>query len=227
MRKFCIIRTEDNYQLVNDYFGKVYNRIYTGKGKYAPPYEHRKDYMCYPKIGSACITPYKPGDYELITTEELKNIIMNKKQKLVGYKLTKPEYKFEAARIGSGDGSLQLFTKSDHELLPNSDGEYILMINQGWNLTVDNLRKSGVLSIWFEPVYEDLPPELPAINGHHGTDKGDTIKYGCAVLNKEWFRSTETSYINTLRLGSGVLIGIAEMEQVREYIKYYDNISKS
>lgn len=72
-RKFCIKRTEGNYDIVNDFFNKVYNtKKYNGKGK---DVFNRTDYLHYPplKFGSLknkVVNKFKSKFHEELTIFE-------------------------------------------------------------------------------------------------------------------------------------------------------------
>ena len=67
------------------------------------------------------------------------------------------------------------------------------------------------------PVYKDRV-KLPKINGYEGEDKGDYLQYGCAKISKKWFEETESNYILTLTLNSGITITSEQMSEVRKYL---------
>ena len=67
------------------------------------------------------------------------------------------------------------------------------------------------------PVYKDKV-KLPKINGYEGEDKGDYLQYGCAKISKKWFEETESNYILTLTLNSGITITSEQMSEVRKYL---------
>ena len=67
------------------------------------------------------------------------------------------------------------------------------------------------------PVYKDNV-KLPKINGYEGEDKGDYLQYGCAKISKKWFEETESNYILTLTLNSGITITSEQMSEVRKYL---------
>lgn len=94
---------------------------------------------------------------------------------------------------------------------------------------VDYLTKAGVFEVLYKPIYEEVKPDLPEINGYKGdivTDGSEiNIKYGCAFLSVDWFKETKNRHILYLTLNSsGVVIDALEMQQIRKYLKYYDYI---
>lgn len=69
---------------------------------------------------------------------------MNTK-KLIGYKLIKPEY--EQASNALLDNNCVKWASAK-----NFRGYYHLTLNSE---TINNLKKAGVLDLWFEPIYEE------------------------------------------------------------------------
>jgi hypothetical protein len=77
----------------------------------------------------------------IITTKE-----KTMEKKIIGYKLIKPEYKEAALKIVPNSGYLLTGMKRF------SRKPYI-EVNQG--TTISDLKRAGVLDLWFEPVYEE------------------------------------------------------------------------
>lgn len=61
--------------------------------------------------------------------------------------------------------------------------------------------------------------KLPQINGYEGKyyKHLEELKYGCGVLLKEWFNSSNNRKIKSLVLDSGVEINEEQMNQIRRY----------
>jgi len=78
--------------------------------------------------------------YPILTFKEFKEKYLNmEEKKIIGYKLTKPEYEKAANQI-TGTENLILHSKN-----------YNFQID---SLAYDRVVKAGVLDLWFEPVYE-------------------------------------------------------------------------
>jgi hypothetical protein len=78
--------------------------------------------------------------YPVLTFQEFKEKYLNmEEKKIIGYKLTKPEYEKAANQI-TGTENLILHSKN-----------YNFQID---SLAYDRVVKAGVLDLWFEPVYE-------------------------------------------------------------------------
>ena len=69
----------------------------------------------------------------------------------------------------------------------------------------------------FENAYR-VKATLPTIRGYRGIDRGTKIKYGCATLDKSWFKSSGDRAITTMTLSSGVTLHTTEMEAIRKYV---------
>ena len=69
----------------------------------------------------------------------------------------------------------------------------------------------------FANVYQ-AKATLPTVIGYNGVDKGARIEYGCANLEKSWFKSSGNRTITTMTLSSGVTISATEMELIRKYV---------
>lgn len=69
-----------------------------------------------------------------------------------------------------------------------------------------------------EEIEEYNRPKLPAINEYKGKDNGDTLKYGCAELNKSWFTKSANRSIKSMVLDSGVEINSEQIEKIRKYL---------
>lgn len=141
-----------------------------------------------------------------LSTEEFKTLVMAQK-KIIGYELESLEYE-EAVKLmidsNLSDGySKDLILK--YENCPNS---------------IDKLKNACVLDKWFKPVYEEVKPKLPTINNYKGEDLGSTLKYGCAVLEKSWFTSSENRSIKSITLSSDVSIDENQIKQIRKYLDY-------
>lgn len=67
-------------------------------------------------------------------------------KKIIGYKLIKPEYKEAVSKI--------INDESYTEFNLNGKEEWIIKPNTFFTSACERLNKSGVLDIWFEPVYE-------------------------------------------------------------------------
>lgn len=110
-------------------------------------------------------------------------------KKIIGYKLTKPEYEEAALKLSS-----EACTQKEIKNLKVSTH----------NLTIPKLKEAGVLDLWFEPVYE----EEKKIIKMHSSNKGEfeiEVKDGKAYyrpenkhLPKEWIRDIINSYGNIL-----------------------------
>ena len=87
--------------------------------------------------------------YTQITLEQFKKHFLKEKtmkKEIVGYKLIKPEYR--QAALGLIPTSVYL---SSPKLISKEGNNYL----DSTCATINNLRKAGVLDLWFEPVYEE------------------------------------------------------------------------
>ena len=141
----------------------------------------------------------------IISIKELSlNTILSQDKVLIGYKLKKEYFKYtyiirELLSLIYGD-----FKKED-------------LIDLSMTNTLDILKKSQILEIWFEEVWEDKKPELPQILGYNGIDKGSYIKYGCAEIPKSWFTDTRNRVPIEIKFDSNKVLN---KEQIEAIIKY-------
>jgi hypothetical protein len=85
---------------------------------------------------------YYPS-YPVLTFQEFKQKYLNmEEKKIIGYKLTKPEYKEVALKISNTYGNWE-----------NTLSVYDISITQ--KNYINRLQEAGVLDLWFEPVYEE------------------------------------------------------------------------
>ena len=151
--------------------------------------------------------------------EFIKQININKE--IIGYKLVKPEYERTCAKI----------------LNYRDDKISSVSINIG-SSAYNDLKKAGVLDLWFEPVYKE-EKTLPKINGYDGLLKDDYVVYNnCAKFHKRFFEvlngftksheqynsnfKEQNRAIKSIKLDSGVEITIEQIKQIYEYIKSKD-----
>lgn len=122
-------------------------------------------------------TSFKSGRHRKATPEEIikhfnqsttktTNIVCtNSNKKIIGRKLIKSEYK--QAALGICPNSDYLKTGTSSRGLP------YIMEN---SFTHDELRKAGVIDLWFEPVYENYGVK---IGGYAAVKEGENIAFGC------------------------------------------------
>jgi hypothetical protein len=135
-------------------------------------------------------------NYKVYTFEEFKQKNKNSmEKKIIGYKLTKPEFEEAAVTICKGYGSTDIF---DFKLLKEgySFTEYCNAKN--W------LEKAGVLNLWFEPVYEqqykvgDFVKVITAEHGAVGAEKA----YGI-ITDEKSTNGLATQYTNGIKVKIG------------------------
>ena len=114
---------------------------------------------------------------------------MNKK--IIGYKLIKPEY--EKASDALLDNSCVKWDKAE-----NFRGYYHLILNSE---TISNLKKAGVLDLWFEPVYEQtITPEYVELLDISSYNYGRSCGEHKPELNKIYKVSSHTENLKDLSL---------------------------
>ena len=133
---------------------------------------------------------------------------MNKETRIIGYKLVKPEYAGAALKIANRLVNSVVHITS--ECLNNIEIKKRAV-------SISNLKKAGVLDLWFEPVYEK-EYKLPKINGYEGKLEGSLVVYGCVEITPAVFEKMGSRLIKTLTFDSGVTITEQEMNQIREYL---------
>lgn len=90
-----------------------------------------------------------------------------------------------------------------------------------------NVGKSKLRFATTEESMEYTRPKLPEINGYEGKDLDDeSIKYGCALIPKVWFKVTNEKPshgnrdIAKLTLTNGVEFTEGHVKQIKEYLGY-------
>lgn len=164
----------------------------------------------YPRINGNCLYSSIQKGYTLITFDQFEKYVL--KKEIIGYKL-KEEFKHyeKAAKSIAG---IERFMSGE------------------WHFTYDSptygeIKKAGVLDLWFNPVYEETKT-LPKINGYEGTKlNNSTVKYGCAELDIDALRSliqcselgSSNRTIHSVILNHGETVTIEQIKQIVEYYK--------
>lgn len=184
-------------------------------------YENPNNKYLVANMDERVIEDYGKGFWKPFTTTDLpivedvkelyanENIMKNTEKEVIGYKLIRPEYKGSASLIG---GFSNFDTFENFQEMSNS------RLVEDYTQIAKKLKAAGVLDIWFEPVYKS-EIKLPLINGYNGEDLGESIKYGCAVLEKVWFTTSNNRHIKELTLSSNVKINELQMKEIRKYLQ--------
>lgn len=127
------------------------------------------------------------------------NLQIEQTRKILGYKLTKEEYREAASKIAG------IIIRED-----SIDYEF-----QSMSPMHRKIEKSGVLDLWFEPVYE---PEflLPKIGGQSGKVVGDYLVYGCQKVHLSLFDINNCDF-RSINIYS-IIVDISTIEQIRNYL---------
>lgn len=152
----------------------------------------------------------RDGFGEEITYEQFLKYVM--KKEIIGYKL-KEEFKHyeKAAKSIAG---IERFMGGEYHFIYDSP-------------TYGEIKKAGVLDLWFNPVYEETKT-FPKINGYEGIKLNDsTVKYGCAELNIDALRSliqcselgSSNRTIHSVISSNGETVTIEQIKQIVEYYK--------
>lgn len=100
---------------------------------------------------------------------------------------------------------------------------------------IQDLKKAGVLDLWFEPVYKSEYPDI-TINGYKGEFFDNYVKFGCAEIHKQIFLSFDelnarindgddpigaktNKEIELVTIGRGLFT----KDQIKEIAEYYLN----
>lgn len=141
----------------------------------------------------------------IISIKELTlNTILSQDKVFIGYKLKKEYFKY-------------IYLIRELLLLVYGGFEKEDLIDLSMTNTLNILKKSQILEIWFEEVWEDKKPELPQILGYNGIDKGSYIKYGCAEIPKSWFTDIRNRVPIQIKFDSNKVLN---KEQIEAIIKY-------
>ena len=130
--KWCVRNPDnDESQLLYDYTNSLQSNGHRTKSKY-----RSGTYFHFPSFGGGRITSsYIEREYVLISFEKFKRLVLS--EHIVGYKLIAPKYKTAACTIGNS-------------YLSSKYGEYIVCDKS----TITNLKRAGVLDLWFAPMYK-------------------------------------------------------------------------
>lgn len=168
----------------------------------------------------------KMEGYTKITFDQFKKYVLNMKEEkeIIGYKL-KSDYK------GCRDAALKLCnTIANWE---NSLMIYDISVKQ--KNYISKLTEAGVLDLWFEPVYEEITPQI-TINGYKGEFFDDYVKFGCAQIDKRFiiriyntnrdYSEGGGTYSNRMMESITIGKGTFSKEQIGEIAKYFLNKDK-
>lgn len=210
--KWCIKLTKENKQTVQNW--RIKNHYYCDINEGHFIFENAS-------------WSFNNEDNELeITFEQFKQKYLNmEEKKIIGYKLTKPEYNDVAIKIAKIENPSWSGFKENNFLKSNEKCRDYL----GY---VENLKKAGVLDLWFEAVYEE-EVQLPIINGYKGEISGDrhthVVTYGCAILSVNKLKrildacntvgssGAGNREVKAFVLDSGVEVTLKEIEQIVKY----------
>jgi len=170
-------------------------------------------------------TSIKSPNYDFgieITTEQFKKYVMNENKKISGYKL-KDKYKNNKSVCGAacdieGYNCFGMTTITSRTAI-------ICTSEYPYNDSIQKLKEAGVFELWFEPVYEQVKT-LPVINGYNGKIiNNSVVEYGCVTFNVDALKTILTCSknlgsrtITAITLSSGVVITLAEIEQIVDYM---------
>lgn len=160
-------------------------------------------------------------EYPEITFDQFCKYVLKKEnnmkeKEIIRYKLIKPEY--EKAVDDIINANIGYFNDKSLNI-------------KECPISIEKLRKAGVLDIWFEPVYKE-EKKLPKINGYEGKISGNQIIYGnsCAIFTSKFFQdlkkldeenkfSGSTRRIKSITLNTGVEITIEQIQEIVEFLK--------
>lgn len=157
------------------------------------------------------------GDIEL-NEQEFLNLAIG--IKLTGYRLIKPEYKMQASEIAFKSGQkinlLGYSTFSEKFQYPT------IHINESPEAIIE-LKKAGVLDIWFEPVFETFKEPLPSILGYEGVDNGDSLSWGCKKISKSALKELFSAGVVNIVVSHNGLVEMLSREEhfptIEKYLK--------
>lgn len=154
------------------------------------------------------------GDIEL-NEQEFLNLVIG--IELTGYKLIKPEYKKQASEIGKGDSSRARITDCIFE-----DNDHPILDVKIWPNTLVELKKAGVLDIWFEPIFEAIKEPLPSILGYEGVDNGDSLSWGCKTISKSALKELFSAGVKNITVSYNSAteqVSFDEIHLIEKYLK--------
>jgi len=214
---FVIFRNANNplWNKYIEWLNEKYNRTLRGDAQAYYGYGGKNLYnwdLCQYSLSDYCYL------VTVITLEQWDNIV-NKKdmnKEIIGYKLVKPEYREAVLRILNAPGW----------------SNFPMLDSVRSSLSIEGLKKAGVLDIWFEPCYKD-EKTLPKINGYDGKLESNFVVYGCAKFNIKYIEELHgligrnkvlngNKDIKSIKLDSGVEITIEQIKEIYEYIKSKD-----
>lgn len=144
-KKWCILRTEENYKEVNEWFEKVSHMKFdaTSGFIYYPIEDVNYNLSDYFNLNTL---PKNHNDFTEITTEQFREWFLKDEKptpdkKIIGYKFKEEYKKFKNAAECIKGSSIN-----------NDKGKDYFTIDL---LFIERFKESGVLDIWFEPVFEE------------------------------------------------------------------------
>lgn len=206
--KWCVCpQTDDNLALIKKWSGQFDNHRITNLYN---AYTNDKKY--YSTVDWAIRYGYSP-----ITFNQFKRLVLKeesmKEKEIIGYILKEEYQKY-------GDAALKIMQ------VPWGSPIYHVSVKE----CINKLKQSGVLDLWFEPVYEESCPDI-TINGHKGEFFDNYVKFGCAEISHKYFcniynlifktpKGTETNReVESITIGKGTFT----KEQIKEIASYYLN----
>ena len=171
--KWAVKRTKEASSKVNEWLTKGTTVSYFScDDEYAhyPNYQTNSGFY-----GGKHIKPSIQEGYTEITFEQFKEYVLkeNTMKKIIGYKLSKEEYLEAAEKIAK----FKELSMDENNIKPPRNG------TANGTEMYENLKKAGVLDLWFTPVYEE--DKVRKIGKYDVVFNTPNIKVGCTWYNKE------------------------------------------
>ena len=200
---FVLYNTIEEFDIINQFYGKGWI-YYDSKDKCG--YHNNGDNQVHTNnwVSSEATTSKATKEkllengYIQITFEQFQKHILKQEtmeKEIIGYKLIKPEYR--QAALGLIPTSVYL---SSPKLISKEGNNYM----NSTCATINNLRKAGVLDLWFEPVYKEEKQIIQMYSSNKGMFEIEVVD-GKAYyrpenkeLPEEWIRDIINSYDDIL-----------------------------
>ena len=109
-----------------------------------------------------------------LTDYALEEVAFKESKKIIGYKLTKPEYEEAAGRIAYGK-----LSSDNYKFIKHKDDIAFLFKSNAH----ERLQEAGVLDLWFKPVYEEPTKEEKILNFLAGHGLNVNPEYVKDIIN--------------------------------------------
>lgn len=198
--KWCVKVEEKNKSKIYPYLLEKYKEIH----KWIENPHYCKKYLYSESVKELMSPKYASfiflEEFKEITLEQFEKYVLNQENKMekqiIGYKLVKTEYIFAAEEIANKG----IQAENNGFRYWFRDG----ILLKGASISIGNLKRVGVLDLWFEPVYQEQfkVGDWVVWTGHNpvtGQIKSGPDEEGCYQLGGKYERTHNSLHPNYLR----------------------------